>query len=865
MCGPVTAADSAPERIEVIPASVQSFFKSHCTICHDADDPRGKVTLEMQTLDLGKKATADLLEQVHRVLSKGDMPPKKKPRPSPGETESLLGWLDEVLSQRTPHHAVALRRLTRTEYANTIKVSLGIPYRIPPGFPEDTRAHGFDNVAESLTLSPPLIEAYAEAASEIADQVFPPPQEPPPPSEKVRIPAAELSSADGYGPSSLLVDARMRLVFRNYSSTTSKFGAKASGRYRVRFQASAFKTEGDGPVRVKSGNQEFAITPGGVSEHEYTVTLHPGDGVGFQFVDGALERIDANFPYAGVRTDLIKWMMQRPRLLAAWLPLHEPVPEQTAGAIRLLPFKSASYEIRKKTVQKAFEDEFQKPELDVAAATPEAAGHLLDAMLTDKNPTSFGGIEMHFYVIPMVWKLYSEGPAVDIHSVEIEGPIEAVEHPSLGRGRGLQTSIFGIPASKMNTPDALNRGVRKMLGRVFRRDPTDAEAGRYCALIHNHEMKGHTREDGLHLALRSALVSPQFLYRAAAGERLSLFELASRLSYFLTLRPPDETLVQAARDGSLADSGIVRTHAQRLLETKLAEDFIENFVGQWLGTRLIPEIMPDASLGRFSPNHQKAFIKEPELLFAEILRDNRPVGDFIDPDFTHTHPSVGQQMYGLNMPTPSAKVPFGMTRVSLERGSRNGGILGMAGVMMATANGVDTQPVVRGKWVLENILGDPPPPPPESVPALTPDTRGTKTIRDLMRAHTGDESCAHCHEKIDPYGFVFERFDAIGQWRDFYPVAGKPKKDWPGVDARAQLPDGTSLEGPADLKKHILSDLRPFARCLAQKLFLYGTARVPNYAERKELESVADRNVAAGEGFRDLLLDLVGLEVFRIR
>jgi hypothetical protein len=189
----------------------------------------------------------------------------------------------------------------------------------------------------------------------------------------------------------------------------------------------------------------------------------------------------------------------------------------------------------------------------------------------------------------------------------------------------------------------------------------------------------------------------------------------------------------------------------------------------------------------------------------------------------------------------------------------------MAGVMMATANGVDTQPVLRGKWFLENILGEAPPPPPESVPALTPDTRGTKTIRDLMRAHTSEESCARCHSKLDPYGFVFESFDAIGQKRDHYPASGKKKEEWAPVDTSATLPDGTLLQNSAELKRHLLADLRPFARCLAEKLFLYGAGRLPSYAERKALETLAEENLRPQRGLHDLLLDIVSHESFRSR
>ncbi len=455
---------------------------------------------------------------------------------------------------------------------------------------------------------------------------------------------------------------------------------------------------------------------------------------------------------------------------------------------------------------------------------------------------------------------------MDIQSLEVEGPVEPVEAPKYGRARGLQTALLGAPAARITTAEQRENALRRMLGKVFRRPPSRTELARYGTLVEKHQADGHTPEEVFHLALRTAMLSPQFLYRGNSGEEaLCAHQLASRLSYFLTIGPPDEKLLLAAADGSLLQPETLRSHAQRLLSEKTAQDFVENFVGQWLGTRTLPEIMPDASLGRFTPDYQRSMIKEPEYLFAEILRENRPLSDFIDPGFTHTHASVGRQMYGLDLPPPTAKTPFALTRVTFPKGERNGGLLGMAGVMMATANGVDTQPVLRGKWFLENILGDPPPPPPESVPAITPDTRGAKTIRDLMRAHTSEESCARCHAKIDPYGFLFESFDAIGQLRESYPTSGKKKDAWPPVDTSATLPDGTPLRTSAELKKHLLSDLRPFARCLTGKLFLYGAGRLPSFAERKSLEALADENLRAHRGLHDLLLDLVAHESFRTR
>jgi mono/diheme cytochrome c family protein len=850
---------------EAIPSTVREAFSAHCTTCHDADESKGGVNLDLTALDLASPNATRLLEDIHRVLSADEMPPKRKSRPSTNESTAILQWIDETLTQRAPRHHTTLRRLNRTEYARTISQVFGIPFRLPAGFPDDALEHGFDNVAGALHLSPPLLEAYIEVATSIADQIFPEPQEPLPPSETFVIPPADLSSADGYGPSSLLVDGKMRLIFRNYQSSTSKFVAKASGKYRVRFKASAFKPVDNTPFTVTVNNKDFTIPTTGDSEQELTLVLHPGESVGFQFKNAAFARIDANFPYKGIEQDLLKHLSHSPRHVAAWLSLHEPVPNSDTNAIRLQPFVSKSYEIRKKTIQRAFEDAVEKTAPSQPNPSSADLKHLVDAMLVDKNPSGVGGTEMHFYVIPMVWKLYSDGPALDIHGLEIEGPLEGVEHYRYGRARGLQTALTGTSLARITSAEQTNAALQRMLQKLFRRNPSATETERYAALVRQHTASGADLADAFHLALRTAMISPQFLYRNGTGEQLAPHELASRLSYFLTLSPPDTSLLEAANTGKLGITETLAAHTDRLLESKLRADFIENFVGQWLGTRQIPLIMPDPSLGRFSADHQRSVMKEPELVFNEILEKNLPVTDLIDPGFTHTHPTVGRQMYGLDLPPHNAKQAFALTRLDLPRGSRSGGILSMAGVMMATANGVDTQPVLRGKWFLENVLGDPPPPPPESVPALTPDTRGAATIRDLMNAHTSDERCARCHTKIDPYGFLFENFDAIGQWREAYPVANAKKDKWPRIDSASTLPNGTPLEDVAALKRHLLADPRPFVRCLTRKLFTYAVGRAPDYAEAKTLNALADQHLTEQKGLKDLIRDLVLHEAFLAR
>lgn len=853
---------------EPIPNPVQQVLSRHCTDCHDAEEKKGGVNLDLTALDLQMPSNAALLERVLRAVEQNEMPPAKKPRPAPGEKAALLGWLDATLTHKVPRHAPGLRRLTRVEYENTISRVFGIPFKVSSGFPADTSGHGFDNVAENLMVSPPLLDAYMESAIEVADGMFPPPAEAPPPPRTWIIPPEDLSSVDGHGPSNKMVDGRMRLILSSYVATASRFAAPASGTYRLKFRASAFAPEdGQTPIVRTKSSKLFAVPAGPPVEHIDEIVLHTGDSFGFVFSNAPMKAINSNSPYEGMREDLIRRMTLHPRLLAAWLPLHEPVPDSPTGSIRLKTFDSG-HELQKKGVEAAYTAELARPDPDLSPATPDAAKRLVDAMYVNKNPRGFGGYQLHFYGNSLMESHFTHGPAVDIEFVEIEGPLTAVEHPRFTRGRGLQRALFGVEGTKITNADQLTAALERMLSKVFRRGIPAAELGRYRDLVEQHQKRGNSMESALHLVVRTALVAPSFLYREGSAPVFSDAELAARLSYFLTSRPPDDLLRAAVADESFRAPGGIRAQAERLLAAPELKDFVTSFVGQWLGTRKLPQIMPDSSLGAFSDTHSKAMMQEPEQVFSEILRENRPLQDFIAPDFTYTHTIVGKQMYGLAMEPHDFTKAFALTRVSLPREGRAGGLLGMSGVMMATANGVDTQPVYRGKWVLETLFGDPPPPPPESVPAITPDTRDAKTIRELLAAHTSEERCAGCHHKLDPPGLLLENYDAIGQWREVYPIRSvdargrTTTKAGPPVDAHATMPDGTALRDVQDLKRYALGYIEAFARGLTEKLFLYGSGRMPSYAERKQLHAVCDPLIRNGGGFRDLLLALIESEPF---
>jgi hypothetical protein len=234
----------------------------------------------------------------------------------------------------------------------------------------------------------------------------------------------------------------------------------------------------------------------------------------------------------------------------------------------------------------------------------------------------------------------------------------------------------------------------------------------------------------------------------------------------------------------------------------------------------------------------------------------------VDPDFTFLNQGLASKFYG-RKDVKSKK----LVRVSLEEGSPYGGILGQASIMMATANGVDTEPVLRGVWILENVLGDPPPPPPANVPAITPDTRGATTIRELLDAHRSDESCAGCHVKMDPLGYVMENFDPVGRWRTHYPVYDKSGKaaDGPVIDTSGEMPDGAQFTHVNDLKAYVVENLHDFGQCLSEKLLTYATGRTLSYADREAIRPLVAKNIESGGGFQDLLIALVESEVFRTK
>ena len=407
--------------------------------------------------------------------------------------------------------------------------------------------------------------------------------------------------------------------------------------------------------------------------------------------------------------------------------------------------------------------------------------------------------------------------------------------------------------------DAADRNLWKLMRRAFRRDVTWDERQSYLALYDAARADGAGYEEAVLHAMSAVLVSPHFLFRVeqpseSGAGRVDGRTLAERLSYFLWTSMPDDRLRHRAAHGGLDDAAGVRGEVARMLADPKVERFAADFTGQWLGTRELGEsFRPNKTLfPEFTDYTAEMLRTEPALLFADMLREDAPLTDLIDADYTYLTKDTAKHYGLLEALKPVQDRP---KRFTLPEGDVRGGVLTMGAVLAVTSHPTRTSPVVRGKWVLETLLGDPPPPPPPDVPDL-PESAAAKpsTLREQLAAHRADAACASCHDRIDPLGFGLENFDAVGRWRD--EEAGVP------VDATGTPPGGVTFDGPEGLKRYLLGRKEDFVRNLAGKMLSYALGRGLTDADLCAVETIVTRVAAADYSTRELVFAVVESDPF---
>ena len=428
--------------------------------------------------------------------------------------------------------------------------------------------------------------------------------------------------------------------------------------------------------------------------------------------------------------------------------------------------------------------------------------------------------------------------------------------------------IFRTP-TKENRSEAAREVVERVATRAFRRPVSPGEVARLVKFVDLALQNGDSFERGIQIAVEAVLVSPQFLFRVEDGPRprggrrdpkkpaeafpVTDFELASRLSYFLWSSMPDDELFGLALKRKLREGGNLEAQVRRMLRDPKAIALVENFADQWLQLRNLKTVSPDkGKFPTFDEPLRAAMLAETERFFESIIRDDRSVLDLIDADFTFLNARLAKH-YGI----PGVEGE-NFRRVSLT-GSARGGILTQASVLTVTSNPTRTSPVKRGKWIMEQILGTPPPPPPTDVPVLKDDKGGELkgTLRQRMVRHRENPNCASCHSKMDPLGFGFENFDAIGAWRD--QDGGEP------VDPSGVLPTGQKFRGPKELKSILKGREKDFARSLAEKMLTYALGRGVEYYDMCALDKIVEGTAKNGFRFSQLVLEVIKSEPFQKR
>jgi mono/diheme cytochrome c family protein len=388
--------------------------------------------------------------------------------------------------------------------------------------------------------------------------------------------------------------------------------------------------------------------------------------------------------------------------------------------------------------------------------------------------------------------------------------------------------------------------------RAYRRPVTQAEVDSLRGFVDLATADGRSVEQGIGLALQAVLVSPHFLFHVerdpaaelTAVQRLSDVELASRLSYFIWSSMPDDELLDVASRGRLSQPKVLDAQVRRLLRDARASALAENFAGQWLEIRNLDAIRPDPQkFPDFSPELRDAMRGETELFFASMLRDDRPLGEFLDARYTFLNETLAKH-YGI----PGVRGPE-LRRVALTT-SQRGGILSHASVLAVSSYPTRTSVVIRGKYVLQNILGAPPPPPPPDVPSLDErQVASSASLRQQMEEHRANAVCASCHARMDPLGFGLENYDAIGRWRT--EDGGLP------VDASGVLPSGQAFAHPAELRRVLVGLLPDFSRCLTEKMLTYALGRGLEPYDKPTVRAITQRLATSGGGLQTLVREIV--------
>ncbi len=832
----------------------RAFLDRYCVSCHGEEKQKGDRRFDALGGELGDLDALTAWQEILDQLNLGEMPPDKAElHPTDDEVQKMVASI--TASFEKAHAALegeltqpVVRRLNKRQYNNTVRTLLKLqPMLADPteSFPPDITVDHFDTVSSALVTSDFLLESYLQSARDLIQRATCLSDQPPKvQSWTFQAPFFKLPARpDGLDEPGRYQHIRKNPTYEDGYLWLDKFveGVPHDGYYKLKFKAQGI-------------NRDYPYDEArvGVSKSEKlrigVVAGHPGYG----------DLKAAN----GSDRPLLEFDLpdDKPQVFEAkvWLDEgYQPRFTFPNGPNRTKPLRSytvAEFPARFTEFIKFLgpkDGEFRNlPEKYIALANQSkhpvtgrgTEGRKFDStkFYTNKNSTQGW----------LAWTRAYEGPRVRVFEVSLEGPFYD-EWPTASHHE-----LYGDNAIELKHAATI---LSHFAFRAFRRPIEKDELEVLVKLVKSQAATGSSDLEAIQAGLQAILCSPSFLYleKQQQGDADDTgaddHALAARLSYFLWSDQPDWSLRQSATDKKLHDPEVLREQALRLIKDGRSQDFVEAFTDSWLQLDKVGTQPPSHTTypEYFTHSLQSAMIEETRQVFRHLMVENLPITHFIDSDFTFLNGNLARH-YDIDH-----VVGHHFRKVQVYD-RRRGGLLGQAAVLTASANGIDTSPVVRGIWVLENILGTPPNPPPPDIEPIEPDIRGVTTIREQLQKHREVATCAQCHAKIDPLGFALENFDPIGGWRIRYMNTGKK----PMVDASGQFPDGDGFADVVELKQQLLERKSQFARCLTEKLLVYATGRTLSPIDRPHVDRIVHELEERGWGFRDLLLLVIESKPF---
>jgi hypothetical protein len=801
---------------------IRPLIEAHCVDCHGPDTQKAGLRLDDLKAALDDPRAMDLWTRVHDKIDSGEMPPENRDRPPAADLDRAKRALRDSLhtaslERQQTQGRVLIRRLNGTEYENTVRELVGTQVRLRELLPEDGAVAGFDNVSAALDLSSTHLLLYQEAAEKAVASAIP--AHPPIPFQDRRTGRVMSEKGSNFQQTlnrSCKLEGDALVIY----SKLPRYGLACTanvpgrGRYRVRLLAAAVGAAKQ-PVAAAFCTVDRGREPPVVKE---LVDFQPGEP---QVIETEID-LEANEAF--VVNLLVNWDIRAtkqpieahdgPGILIEWMEIEGPID----------PFPSRAYR-----------------------------------------------------------SLFGEAPLKPKSVVKAER--EGRAPPKIAENRVIQHWLMDPlePVSDQAREES-ERLIRAFMPRAFRRPVSEELQGHYVGMVHAKLEAGDSFLDAMTYGYKAILTSPHFLFFIEPGpgarteeDRLASVELdgpalANRLSYFLWSGPPDDALMKAAESGALSRPDELRRQTERLLGSPMARRFTENFTGQWLDLRKMDATIPDPHLyGDFDGTLLWSMPLETHLFFEEVLKKDLSLLEFVDSDWTMVNARLAAH-YGL-----PGVVGNDFRRVSLPPDSHRGGVMTHASVLKVTADGTHTSPILRGKWVLERIIGRHPSPPPPDVAAIEPDIRGATTIRQQLDKHRSVASCNSCHQHIDPPGFALETFDPIGGFREFYRATsrtpggivslpdytGRAFYRGPDVEKGGQTHDGRKFETIEDYKAILLEDPDQICRNLTAKLLTYATGADVQFADREIVEQIVATLRTKNFGFRTLVHEVVQSRAFR--